>query len=59
MITNKELLKYCLDNPSGLLDENFKVNRELIIIPRISSEENELTRAAKKTYCFVYYDGYA
>lgn len=48
MITNKELLKYCLDNPSELLDENFKVNRELIIIPRISSEENELTRAAKK-----------
>lgn len=48
MISNKELLKYCLDNPSGLLDDNFKIDRELVIIPRTSLEENELTRATKK-----------
>lgn len=48
MITNKELLKYCLDNPSGLLDENFKIDRELVIIPRTQSEENELTKSTKK-----------
>lgn len=48
MITNKELLKYCLDNPSGLQDENFKVDREFIIIPRTSTEENELTVKAKE-----------
>lgn len=48
MISNKQLLKYCLDNPSSLLDDNFRVDRELVIIPRTSYEENSLTIASKK-----------
>lgn len=46
MITNKNLLKYCLDNTTNLLDENFRVDKELIIIPRTLNEENELTIAS-------------
>lgn len=45
MLNNKEILKYSLNNPSSMLDENFKTDKELIIIPRVSGEENELTRA--------------
>jgi hypothetical protein len=48
VITNKELLKYCLENPSPLLDDNFRVDRELVIIPRTSLEDNSLTIASKK-----------
>ena len=48
MISNKELLKYCLDNPSNLIDENFKIDREFVIIPRTSNEENKLTTAVKR-----------
>ena len=48
MISNKDLLKYCLDNPSNLIDDNFRIDREVVIIPRTSIEENELTKAVKK-----------
>lgn len=48
MITNKEMLKYCLENPSQLLDESLKIDKELVIIPRVSYEENNLTLASKK-----------
>lgn len=48
MISNKDLLKYCLENPSPLLDDNFRIDRELVIIPRTSYEENTLTKASKR-----------
>ena len=48
MISNKKLLKYCLENPTNLMDENFKIDKEYIIIPHTSYEENELTTASKK-----------
>lgn len=48
MITNKELLKYCLSKPSKLLDENFRIDRELVIIPRTKKESNELTNSSKE-----------
>lgn len=48
MMTNKEILKYCLDNPSSLMDDNFRMDKELVIIPRTSSEENNLTNASRE-----------
>lgn len=47
MISNKEILEYSLDNPVDLLDDNFRIDRELVIIPRLSSEDNDLTTASK------------
>lgn len=46
MITNKEMLKFCLENASDIEDD-FKIDRERIIIPRTSREDNELTLASK------------
>lgn len=48
MITNKELLKYCLENKATFLDDNYRIDKEFVIIPRTQDEENELTKASTK-----------
>lgn len=45
MITNENLLNYCLNNPTLMHDDNYVADKELIIIPRKASESNSLTQA--------------